>query len=368
MKPEPYEISVDQSVLDDLRARLERTRWPDQPAGDPWELGTDVGYLRELCDHWAHDYDWGRFEARLNALENRRWDGIHFIQQRGGGDGQPLLLVHGWPGGPIEFLDAMPLLLEAGHDLVVPSLPGYAWSDDPGAPLNVAAVSQRLRALMEEGLGYERYAVQGGDWGAAICGRMAFDSRPTVAAVHVNAVSVLPVPGDLSDPPPSPAEQAYMETGSRWRRRHGFHLFLHSAAPDAVAVGFNDSPAGLAAWLVEKYRRWSDCDGDVERRFSKDQLCDFLTMYWATGTIASSMRLYLGERRNRWRLGPGERIEAPAAAADFPAEIVRPPREWAERIFADLRHWTEMPRGGHFAAFEEPELFADDVKAFLAEL
>ena len=136
--------------------------------------------------------------------------------------------------------------------------------------------------------------------------------------------------------------------------REGFHLFLQSAAPDAVAVGFNDSPAGLAAWLVEKYRRWSDCDGEIERRFSKDQLCDLLTIYWATGTIASSMRLYLGERRNRWRFGEGERIAVPAAAADFPGEIVRPPREWAERIFSDLRRWTEMPRGGHFAALEEP--------------
>jgi pimeloyl-ACP methyl ester carboxylesterase len=368
MKPERYEIAVEGSVLDDLRSRLERTRWPDQPADEGWELGADVGYLRELCGHWAHDYDWRRLEARLNELENHRWEGVHFIWQRGGGEGLPVVLVHGWPGGPIEFLDAMPLLLEAGHDVVVPSLPGYAWSDDPGAPLNVAAVSERLRALMEEGLGYERYAVQGGDWGARITGRMAFDSPGTVVAVHVNAVSVLPVPGDLADPPPSPAEQAYIETGSRWRRRHGFHLFLHSAAPDAVGVGFNDSPAGLAAWLVEKYRRWSDCGGEVERRFTKDQLCDFLTMYWATGTIASSMRLYLGERRDRWRLGPGERIQVPAAAADFPAEIVRPPREWAERIFADLRRWTVMPRGGHFAAFEEPKLLADDVIEFLAEL
>jgi pimeloyl-ACP methyl ester carboxylesterase len=368
MKPERYEIAVEGSVLDDLRSRLERTRWPDQPADQGWELGADVGYLRELCGHWAQDYDWRRLEARLNELENHRWEGVHFIWQRGGGEGLPVVLVHGWPGGPIEFLDTMPLLLEAGHDVVVPSLPGYAWSDDPGAPLNVAAVSERLRALMEEGLGYERYAVQGGDWGASITGRMAFDSPGTVAAVHVNAVSVLPVPGDRADPPPSPAEQAYIETGSRWRRRHGFHLFLHSAAPDAVGVGFNDSPAGLAAWLVEKYRRWSDCGGEVERRFTKDQLCDFLTMYWATGTITSSMRLYLGERRDRWRLGPGERIQVPAAAADFPAEIVRPPREWAERIFADLRRLTEMPRGGHFAAFEEPKLLADDVIEFLAEL
>ena len=367
MKPEPFEISVTQPVLDDLRARLERTRWPAQPTDGAWELGVDVAYLRGLCDHWSRSYDWRRLEGRLNELDNRRWEGIHFIWARSEGGGAPVMLIHGWPGGPIEFLELIPMLTAAGHDVVVPSLPGYGWSDDPGAPLNVTAVSERLRALMERGLGYDSYAVQGGDWGASIAARMAFDSPPTVAAVHVNAVSVLPVPGDLADLPPSAAEQEYIETGSRWRRRQGYHLFVQSAAPDAVAVGFNDSPAGLAAWLVDKYRRWSDCDGEVERRFSKDQLCDFLTMYWATGTIASSMRLYLGERRDRWRLET-KRIEVPAAAADFPAEIARPPREWAERIFADLRRWTEMPRGGHFAAFEEPELLAEDVIGFLGEL
>jgi pimeloyl-ACP methyl ester carboxylesterase len=363
---EPLEVRVADQVIDDLRCRLERTRWPEQPSGQGWELGADVAYLGELCEHWANTYDWRAFESRLNAFGNRRWNGLHLIWERSGGGGLPLMLIHGWPGGPIEFLDLIPLLVAAGHDVVVPSLPGYGWSDDPGRPLNVAAMSERLRALMEEGLGYERYAVQGGDWGAIISARMALDSPASVAAVHVNAVSVLPIPGDLADSPLSEREQAYAEDGARWRRREGFHLFLHSAAPDAVGVAFSDSPAGLAAWLVEKYRRWSDCDGEVERRFSKDQLCDFLTMYWATGTIASSMRLYLGERRDRWRLDPGERIEVPAAAADFPAELVRAPREWAERIFSDLRRWTEMPRGGHFAAFEEPELLADDVVEFLS--
>ncbi len=368
MAPEPFEISIPDRVLDDLVERLGRTRWPSQPGDQGWELGVDIPYLRALCEHWGGPYRWRRLEDRLNRLDNFRWEGIHLIRRRADGEGLPVMLIHGWPGGPIEFLDLIEALAGAGHDVVVPSLPGYAWSDDPGAPLNVAGVSDRLRALMERGLGYERYAVQGGDWGAAISARMAFDSPATVAGVHVNAVSVLPVPGDLAEPPPTDAERAYMETGSRWRMREGFHLFLQSAAPDAVAVGFNDSPAGLAAWLVEKYRRWSDCDGDVERRFSKDQLCDLLTMYWATGTIASSMRLYLGERRNRWRFGEGERIGVPAAVADFPGEIVRPPREWAERIFSDLRRWTEMPRGGHFAALEEPVLLAGEVTGFLAEL
>ncbi|MGH2926142.1 MAG: epoxide hydrolase family protein [Solirubrobacterales bacterium] len=368
MAPEPYEISIPDRARADLVERLERTRWPAQPEGLGWELGVDIPYLRALCGHWAGAYDWRRLENRLAALENLRWEGIHLIRRRSEGAGMPVMLVHGWPGGPIEFLELIDPLVEAGHDVIVPSLPGYAWSRDPGAPLNVAEVAGRLRALMESALGYERYAVQGGDWGAAISARMAFDSPATVAAVHVNAVSVLPVPGDLAEPPPTDAEREYMATGSRWRSREGHHLYVQSAAPDALAVGLNDSPAGLAAWLVEKYRRWSDCDGEVERRFSKDRLCDLLTMYWATGTIASSMRLYLGERRDRWRFNEDERIGVPAAAADFPGEIVRPPREWAERIFSDLRRWTEMPRGGHFAALEEPELLADDLIGFLDEL
>ncbi len=375
--PEPFEIRLEEEVLDDLRRRLRETRWPEQPEKEEegWELGADVGYLRELCAYWSEGYDWRAFEARLNELPGFRWRGIHFWHLRSGGGagapdagaGLPVVLIHGWPGGPIEFLELMPLLLEAGHDVVVPSLPGYAFSDDPGRPLNVVAVANRLRELMEEGLGYCRYAVQGGDWGAPIAARMAFDSPRTVAALHVNAVLALPVPGNLTEPPLCEAEQAYVQRGMRFRTGEGFHLVLQASAPDAVGVAFNDSPAGLAAWLVDKYRRWSDCGGEVERRFSKDDLCGFLTMYWATGTIASSMRLYFGERRDRWRLGPDERVAVPCGVADFPAEIIRAPREWAER-FLDVRRWTEFDRGGHFAAFEEPGLLATDIVALLDEV
>lgn len=365
---QPLTVSFPEDMVADLRARLGSTRWPDQPAGLEWELGTDLAYLRELCSHWAEEYDFDGFAARLNQLPSFRWRGLHFIHARAGGEGLPILLVHGWPGGPIEFSKLCPLLVEAGHDVVVPSLPGYAWSDIPEAPLNVAGVAARLHELMTECLGYRRYVVQGGDWGAPISARLAFAHPDAVAACHLNSVGVLPAPGNLEDPPLTEAELDWIQRGQRWRLRRGFHLLVQSAAPQSLAYGLQDAPAGLAGWLVEKYREWSDCGGDVERRFSKDDLCDFLTMYWATGTIASSMRLYWAERRDRWRLGPEDRIEVPAAAADFPGEIVRPPREWAERIFTDLRSWTEMPSGGHFAAFEEPELLASDIEAFLDEL
>jgi pimeloyl-ACP methyl ester carboxylesterase len=374
-EPEAYEIAVSNDALDDLCRRIAMTRWPQQPAGTGWEHGADFDYLRGLCEHWAGAYDRGRVERALNGLSNWRWEGIHTIwertppAERGATAPQrpPILLLHGWPGAPLEFLDVIPRLVGAGHDVVVPSLPGFAFSEGPEPALNVAGMAARLRGLMAA-LGYEHYLVQGGDWGAILGARIAFDDPAAVAGLHVNAPGVLPLPGDLSEPPMSEAELEYAQRAQRWRLREGFHLLAQGAAPDALAAAFNDSPAGLAAWLVDKYRRWSDCDGDVERRFSKDQLCDLLTTYWATATIASSMRLYAAEARDRWRLAAGERIEVPAAVADFPAELVRPPREWAERVLGDLRRWTEFDRGGHFAAFEEPQLLADDVLGFARSL
>ena len=373
-EPQPFEIAVADEVLDDLRERIARVRWPEQPPGTGWEHGGDFAYLRELCRHWAAVYDWRATERALNRLPNWRWEGIHTIWERAGDEAPaaaparlPVLLVHGWPGAPIEFRDLIPILAGAGHDVVVPSLPGFAFSRVPDPALNVAGIAVRLRALMRA-LGYERYAVQGGDWGTIIGARMAFEDPAAVAALHLNAAGLLPLPADLEHPPMTEAEVAFVQAAQRWRLGEGFHLLAQAAAPDALAPGLHDSPAGLAAWLVDKYRRWSDCEGEVERRFSRDELCDFLTIYWATGTISSSMRLYAAEARDRWRLAPGERIEVPAAVADFPRELVRPPREWGERTLPDLRRWTEFDRGGHFAAFEEPELLGADLLAFLAEL
>jgi pimeloyl-ACP methyl ester carboxylesterase len=374
--PQPYEISVGEAALADLRERIARTRWPSQPAGVGWEMGADFEYLRELCDHWASSYDWRQVEHALNGLSNWTWDGIHFIWERAGRDDRgiaagerlPVILIHGWPGGPIEFLELIPRLVAAGHDVVVPSLPGFAFSAEPPSPMNVVEIADRLRALMSGALGYGRYAVQGGDWGSEMGARMAFDDPEAVAAFHTNAPAILPAPGDLGDPPLGEDEQAFLNEAQTFRMRRGVHLLVQGYIPDAMSPGLNDSPAGLAAWLVDKFRRWSDSDGDVERRFSKDDLCDFLTLYWATGTIGSSLRLYGAEARDRWRLETGERITVPAAVADFPHELVRAPRAWTERQLADIRRWTEMPAGGHFAAVEEPELLADDLIEFLAGL
>ena len=361
-KPSPSEIAVDERIIEDLRERLERTRWPED-ADVGWEYGMDRAFLRRLCEHWATDHDWCATEARMNALGSFAWDGIHFLRA---GEGPPIVLIHGWPGAVLEFERLIPLLVDAGHEVIVPSLPGYGFSAAPAEPLNAAGVAARLRDLLEDGLGLERYALQGGDWGTLIAARMAFDSPKRVSALHVNSPSVLPFGADLSDL--SEAERAWLAEAAKWRTRDAHYMLTQGTAPDTLAPGLNDSPAGLAAWLVSKYRDWSDCDGDVETRFSLDELCDFLTIYWATGSISGSIRLYAAEARNRWRLATGEEIAVPAAVADFPAEILHPPREWAERSLGDLRQWTEHERGGHFAAWEEPELLARDLVGFLREV
>jgi microsomal epoxide hydrolase len=266
------------------------------------------------------------------------------------------------------------MVAAAGRTAIVPSLPGFAWSEDPGEPLDVAGVAPRLLALLTDGLGLERFVVAGGDWGAPIATRMAFDSPNRVAGLYVSTPGVVPRPGDLSDPPLSEDEQAFVERGLRWFRREGHHMAIQSAAPDAISPALTDSPAGLASYLVEKYRRWADTGGDLESRFSKDELCDFLTMFWSTGSIASSLRIYWAERRRRWHLGPGETIGVPAAVGAFHAGmqadgesagvIGNPPQEWTRRVFSDLRRWSEPPSGAHFSAFEEPELYVGDLMEF----
>ena len=376
--PEPWAIAVDEPVVGDLRERLARAVWPPQPEGDRWEFGSDLGYARELCDHWRESYDFSRLE-RLNDLGSVRWDGLHALRVApdGGASGPPVVMLHGWPSGPIEYERAAALVVASGRGAIVPSLPGYAWSSAPPEPLDVAGTAARLRELIVGGLGIERFSLAGGDWGAMLAARIAYEDPARVAALHVSSPHTLPVPGDLAEPALSAEEGEWVERARRWQRRHGHHMSIQGLAPDAISAGLSDSPGGLAAYLIGKYRAWSDCGGDVETRFSKDDLCDFLTMFWSTGSIASSMRLYWAERRARWRLEPGERIGVPSAIAAYremsgeaPGQDagLNPPRAWSERLFTDLRRWTEMPAGGHFAAFEEPEAYTAELVAFLDDV
>jgi pimeloyl-ACP methyl ester carboxylesterase len=383
MSPEPFEIAPDQAVVSDLRRRIEAARWPDQPAEAGWALGTDLAVARRVCRHWAEDYDFARLE-RLNALGSYVWDGIHFLRAGAGSGRVPVVLLHGWPSGPIEYEPAARLLLEAGREVIVPSLPGFAWSEPPHGPLNVAGMSAGLRELLDTGLQLDRYVLAGSDWGGIIAGRMAYDAPERVAGLYVSTPGVLPTPRNLEDPPMSEDEVAYAQRAQRWLRREGHHILIQSVAPDAISPGLVDSPAGLTAYLIEKYRRWSDSGGELERRFSLNQVCDFLTMFWDNGAIAPSMRFYWAERRDRWRLQPGETIDVPAAISVFPGRskgelseggseantlaTLNPPREWSERVLSDLRRWNRMPSGGHFGAFEEPELYARDLLAFMSEL
>lgn len=371
--PEPFEPAFERDAIEEMRARLHATRWPEPVAGGGWDWGVDIDYLRSLCAWWASEYDPDGLLERLGEWPSYRWRGVHFLHARPeaespvGSEGRlPVLLIHGWPGAPLEFRAVVGPLVEAGHEVVVPSLPGFGFSSAPDPPLSGSAVAALLAELMTA-LGFRRYAVQGGDWGAYIAGRMAFTEPDSVAAFHTNAPGMLPLPGDLEDPPPSAEEIEFAETAQRWRGR-AFHLLVQGLAPDTLGVGLDDSPAALAAWLVPRYRAWSDCDGDLESRFQKRDLCDLLTFHWATGSAASSLRIYAATRRDRWRLASGERITVPAAACELPGELVRPPRSWTERICSDLRRWTELPSGGHFAAWEEPGLLSEDLIAFLAEL
>jgi pimeloyl-ACP methyl ester carboxylesterase len=372
---QPFTISIEQEILDDLLARLDNVRWPDETDGAGWAYGTDLAYLRKLCGYWRDGFDWREREARLNALPNFRTEiaglGIHFVHVRGQGE-RPLGLIatHGWPSTFFELLKLVPLLTaaESDHgstydcfDLVIPSMPGYGFSDKPRERYFSARVPAMWVELMSQ-LGYERFAAHGGDIGGGITARIGQQFPERLVGIHVTNVY-----GSVADgSPPSPAELALSEQEQRWESEEGAYEHQQQTRPQTLAYGLNDSPAGLAAWIVEKYRAWSDCGGDVESVFSKDELLTNITIYWATQTIASSFRPYWDSRNNP-EPRPWTTISVPCGIAIFPKDLTTPPREFAERSY-NVQHWTEMPRGGHFAALEQPELLAKDIRSFFSAL
>jgi len=374
--PERFSPKAGRAALEDLRARLRGTRWPDAPQEAGWSLGTDLGYLRELVAYWADEFDWPAQEAALARLPRFRVNlsglGIHFVHAQAPASAAPalpLVLSHGWPDSFWRYSKVIGLLTDpAAHgadpadafDVVVPDMPGYGYSDRPaGPPLDSIAVAGLWAELMSV-LGYPRFGAAGGDIGSGVSRYLALDYQDRVVAVHRMDTGAPVFAGDRAEL--TPEERVWFRAMAAWGAAEGAYGAMHRTKPQTAAFGLTDSPVGLAAWIVEKLRAWSDCDGDVERRFSKDEILTNVTLYWLTGTIGSSMRMYNANAA----IAPEQharRVEAPSGFALFPADITRPPRAWLERT-ANVTRVTEPPRGGHFAPFEEPELYAAELRDF----
>jgi pimeloyl-ACP methyl ester carboxylesterase len=374
---EPFEIRIPEEVLTDLRERLARTRYPDQIEGSGWDYGTDGAYLKELCEYWREKFDWRTQEAQLNRFPQflSEIDGqrIHFIHRRSPvPEALPLVLTHGWPGSILLFYKVIDALSDPeshggspqdAFHVICPSLPGYAWSGPTGRRgWDVRRVAETWAKLMER-LGYARYGAQGGDWGAVVTTHLGLVDPEHVCGIHLNMVVAGPPSGD-ADPAQglSPDDLQAIADMADFQKHETGYQEIQGTKPQTLGVGLNDSPAGLAAWIVEKFRAWSDCGGDVESRFSKDELLTNITIYWATQTINSSTRLYY-ETKKGGHWGVADYVGVPTGCAIFPKEIFRPPRNWAEACF-NVVHWQRFDRGGHFAALEEPGLLVDDVRTF----
>lgn len=380
----PFHVDVPDAALDDLQNRLANTRLPGQIPGTAWEYGTERGYLQELLAYWADGFDWRAQEARINAFAQftTEIDGVdlHFIHQRAANpEAIPLLIVHGWPGSISEFLDIIPPLTEPGahggdpadaFHIVAPSLPGFGFSGIPAERgHNPERMAHLLAALMER-IGYERYAIAGGDWGAIINRHLANHYPQRLIGLHSNMVIAPPPADEAIRDSASPEELELVGARAAYMRNETGYQQIQGTKPQTLGYGLHDSPAGLAAWIVEKFHGWTDMpqgpEGDLDDHFSKDELLTNISIYWFTGTITSSMRIYY-ENRNTPAAKPIEYIDVPTGVAIFPAEIYLAPRAWVEARY-DLRHWTVMPRGGHFAALEQPGLYLNDLRDFFREL
>ena len=383
MSKEPFVISVPDATLMDLRERLARTRWPEELDNESWQYGTNLAYLKELVAYWQTQYDWRHHEQAINVFHHYRVtiDGqpIHFIHEPGRGPKpMPLILTHGWPWTFWDFHKVIRPLTDPAafggdphdaFDVVVPSLPGFGFSTPlTKTGIAIREVSNRWVVLMREVLGYDRFAAQGGDIGALVSTDLGHAYSRYLIGVHLN----LAIPLTMELPPESDYEadekHKFVSTQRFFAEGRGYAA-MQGTRPQTAAYGLTDSPAGLCAWILDKRRAWSDCAGDVEHRFSKDELLTTMTLYWVTGTIGTSFRSYYERRVHPWPPVHQRQpvVEAPTAVAVFPGDVVLMPRRWAERYY-NLQRWTVMPQGGHFAPMEEPERLVDDVRTFFRSL
>ena len=375
----PFRIDVPEAELADLRRRLRQTRWPEREPVTDWSQGVPLAYLRELCDYWADGYDWRATEARLNALPQFQTeiDGIRIVfahVRSPRPDALPLILTHGWPGSVIEFLKVIgPLSDPAGHGgeeadafhVVCPSLPGYGFSGKPDRTgWGIERIATAWATLMER-LGYSRYGAAGSDWGTSVSTLLGQQDRAHVAGIHLIPPLAGPDPatlGDLTD-----AERAALGHLEYWAEWDSGYSREHATRPQTIGYALVDSPAALAAWIVEKFWSWTDHHAVLDSVLTRDELLDNLMLYWLPGTGASAARLYWESIRqvNDWIAGTDmSTVDVPVGCSVFPRELQRPSRRWAEKRFTDIRYWSEPARGGHFAAFEQPELFIEELRAF----
>lgn len=387
MDVRPFEIDVPEDVLDDLRERLRRARPAPEVAGAGWDYGTSGRYLAELLDHWRDRFDWRAAERRLNALPNVRITvdglGLHAVARPGTGPAPlPIVLIHGWPSGYLEMTRLIPRLADpAAHGadpadafhVVVPSLPGFGFSDAPrDRGFGYQRMAETLSRAVTGGLGHRRYGLHVTGLGAYVGGRMALADPGAVVGLHTHDPVLLPpVSFDPPFPPAGPAEEEFLARSREWGAAEGAYGALHRTKPQSLAHALNDSPAGLLGWLLDKHRTWSDCGGDIERRYSKDDLLTGATLYWATGSIGSSIRVYYERMRADPPVVPGTRLPVPTGVA-MPRAIPgnpprRAPREMIERVHR-VTHWADLSSGGHFASWEEPDQVADSVRAFFRPL
>jgi len=373
----PFKVNVPEIQLTDLKERLVRTRFPDDIVDSGWTYGFDNKYLHSLRDYWLDRFDWRKEEQEWGGLPHFQAEiqglKIHFIHMSGSGKrALPIIITHGWPGSFLEILKLIPLLAnpqpfggnaDDAFDVIVPSLPGFGFSGRPSTPgWNTFKIAEVWAELMRQ-LGYEKFVAQGGDFGANVSTVLAWKYPQRVMAFHLNYIPGSYFPFVDESSPTNEEEKAFLASAERWVEEKGAYWHVQRIQPQTVAAALNDSPMGLAAWLIDKYRDWADCDGNVERRFTKDELLAHVTLYWLTETIGSSMRLYVESSKAPLHFAKGERVEVPCGVARFPKEDPMPPRCWAERVY-NIQRWTEMPRGGHFAAWEEPELLAQDLREF----
>ncbi|MCC5979002.1 MAG: epoxide hydrolase [Salinarimonas sp.] len=381
-QPRPFTLSVPEEAIADLRQRLQRARLPDTAPGAGWAHGTDLDYMREIVSYWSDRFDWRAQEERLNRLPQFAVgiDGIdlHFIHVAGRGpDPHPLLLSHGWPGSVFEFLDIIPMLTDPaafGGDpadsftIVAPSLPGYTLSFQPGQRrFAVEEIAACFARLMQEVLGYERFGAQGGDWGSFVTARLGHSHAQLISGIHLNMMPIRRAPDTIPDDAAA-HERAYGKELAEFLKEETGYQWIQGTRPQTLAYALNDSPTGLAAWIIEKFRNWSDGGGDPEGAIGRDAMLANISLYWFTQCIGASFWPYYARMHGPWPIPPGEPVSVPTGYCQFPREILRPPRSLAEHAFSDIRRWTEMERGGHFAAMEQPEALAREIRAFFRPL